>query len=825
MHKYLCLPLTLIALFITYTQLNIVQAQINAPYAPWQNEYLHHTKNANDISIQEEGLYHEPLTPAPLSALEEAYARRLIDEPKQFGYDIFNHDKLGGYNYIAPIGAMQDDFVLGTGDEIQITFTGHRTDQDIYKVNSSGSINIKEFPPITALGMTVLQLRKAINAHLSSQHNTQAYISLSSIRQIGVLVVGNVKSPGRKTLNAFSEVLDALMLSGGITKDGSLRKIKLIRKGRSNTIDLYDLLINGAPYTDMNLKDGDRIIIPPIGSTVAISGAVKRAGIYEIKSNNLNSQNYTNLNSERLSLNEMLKLSGGILTTGKNRFLKLSLTANGEETITQIQNLNNKQFSDSTILSVLKDNEKRTGTIKVTGHSNSTGLHDLSQNKTLADILQNDNIIGDNIYPLIGVIKRWDKKQLTNSFLTYPLRLVLQDKFNIKMQDNDEVILLSNLDIEMVYEESNTKKFSINNNTKNNHNSDSIFTNHPTLKSFLKEHSIFVRGAVRKGGLYPVAQGTTLDNLLAVAGGITLEANKENIEITSKKFSVNDNNHNRSGTHRTTINLNITNPKDIELSAGDAVRVNQKFRKMDEKTVLIIGEIINPGTYDLLAGDKVLDLIKRAGGITEQGYPAGSIFSRKAARRIEEKNFRSAAINMQSRLAAAIQRDKNPPDAAQIDMVRSLAKELSTIEAVGRITVETNPAILKSSPELNMLLENGDRIYIPKRPLTVRVSGDVLSPASLQFKKSKNPIDYIHEAGGFTYNADKNRTFVLYPDGSAQPLKVNVWNHNPIFIPPGSTIIVPRDPKPFDFIESAKDITQILSNLAVTSVFINEIRD
>lgn len=124
-----------------------------------------------------------------------------------------------------------------------------------------------------------------------------------------------------------------------------------------------------------------------------------------------------------------------------------------------------------------------------------------------------------------------------------------------------------------------------------------------------------------------------------------------------------------------------------------------------------------------------------------------------------------------------------------------------------------------------MLLEKGDRIYIPKRPLTVRVSGEVLSPASLQFRSSKTAEDYINEAGGLTHNADKKRIFVLYPDGSAQPLVTGPWQHNPVLIPPGATVMVPHDPEPFSFIQTAKDVTQILTNIAVTGIFIDDIRD
>ena len=802
-----------------------VMAESLSPYSPWQ-EYENKTqpKKINNSTYLKEKEQKEENQP-PQSALEKVYASRLIDAPKQFGYDLFYTDGQEQTTSQSPMGAMQDDFVLGSGDELQITFTGQRSDQENYKVNTHGILSIKEFPPITAAGRTIKQLRDAINAHLSSLHNTQAYVSLSSVRQIGVLVVGHVKQPGRKTINAFHTVIDALTQSGGIQKNGSLRTIKLVRGGRGTIIDLYALLMHGAPLMDIRLRDGDRIIVPPIGPTVAISGAVKRTGIYEIKKSTHGINKHTNQNSEKVSLNAMLDFAGGVLIQGQNRFLRLAITPDGQESVTEISDSFAPIFYDGTILSVLKGNEKRKGTIEIIGQTRTPGLHDLSNNKTLTKLLHKDHALGDDIYPLLGIIERWDKDQLTTKYIDFPLRLVLKKEFDIKMQSNDVVILLSNQDISDTYAENNTKTNSIENMAQGSRFSDNYLADNPEIKSFLKERSVFVRGAVRRPGLYPVSQGTTLDNIIAISGGMTLEANKENIEITSKNFGNNHQINGKSGTQRKVINLNNTDPRFINISAGDAVRVNQKFRKMDNKTVLIIGEINHPGEYDLLASDKISDLIKRAGGVSDQAYPSGAIFSRESERRSEEIRFRNAANNMEQRLAAAIEREDNPPDSNQISLVRKLANRLNNVEAVGRITVEANPDILSVRPELDILLEKGDRIYIPKRPLTVRVSGDVLSPSSLQFRKDKSPLDYIHEAGGFTYHADKNRTFVLYPNGSAQPLQVNSWNHSPIFIPPGSTIVVPRDPKPFDFIENAKDVSQILSNLAITSVFINDIRD
>ena len=109
--------------------------------------------------------------------------------------------------------------------------------------------------------------------------------------------------------------------------------------------------------------------------------------------------------------------------------------------------------------------------------------------------------------------------------------------------------------------------------------------------------------------------------------------------------------------------------------------------------------------------------------------------------------------------------------------------------------------------------------------MSVRVTGEVLSPAALLFERGKTPVDYIKEAGGTTYYADKDRTFVIYPNGSAQPLKISAWNHQASFILPGSTIMVPRDPKPFDFLESAERVSQLLANLAISGLYIEAIGD
>lgn len=797
------------------------------------------------------------------SALEDMYASRVVDDISQFGYDLFGvplqdtQIHLGTAaqkSFSMPSGAVQDDFIIDMGDQIEVVFTGQRHDRGIYHINGQGLLLIKDFPPIPAAGRSMGQLRISIEAAARNLHNTHAHISLASVRQIGVLVVGHVQRPGRHDLTVFHTVLDALMESGGINKSGSLRQIKLIRDGRATIIDIYSLLLHGATNADLQLRDGDRIVVPAIGPTLAVTGEVKRAGIFEILPRLHGMRHTPEKAAETLSLNDVLELAGGVLVSGQNRYLKLSNAADGQEHVTEVNEPFEPIFDDGSILVVSKGREKRAGMVELTGHTRKPGIHALSEAPTLSDLLPNGTIFGDDIYPLIGVIERRDPAQLSRSYIDFPLTLVLSGDYDAPLHEDDVVHLFSNTQIrsiqnytspadntegyvqaslepasgyESTFDEQGSRHESFDQSENLFEQQDAPLVD-PVLVAYLKERAVFVRGAVRNPGQYPVAKGVTLDSVIAVSGGLALEANTSNIEVTTSHLQALDSvGENTPQTHRISLDFRKTNPKDILIGPGDSIRVNQKFDKVHDKSALIMGDVRNPGRYDLMPGDKVSDLIKRAGGLNTDAYPQGAIFSRESERRAEQARFRAAAADLEQALAASIENESGKgqtPNPSQIAMARGLAAELRGTEAIGRITVESDPGILAAKPELDMLLEAGDRLFIPKRPMNVRVRGEVLSPASLQFRERKAPKDYINEAGGFTFHADKNRTFVLYPDGSAQPLQVSSWNHSESFIPPGSTIVVPRDPKPFDFIQSAKDISQIMSNLAITGIFLDDVR-
>lgn len=729
------------------------------------------------------------------STIEVLYSARIIDELEQYGYDLFKNNSTDkNEKFSIPAGSIQDNYILSSGDQLNIIMRGQTNSRKNYEIDNQGLLVIENLPPITAAGRSLKNVKEDLNAAITSLHNTQIFISLASIRQIGVLIVGHVKKPGRQNLTAFNTVLDALSKSGGVQKTGSLRRIKLVRKGKSHIIDLYQLLMASSTGADRLLQDGDRIIVPPIGSTLAVSGSVKRPAIYEIRK------------GEKISTHQVLGLAGGVLTTGQNRYIKLEYTANGEEIVQDISTPKKRIFGDGSILTVAQSKQKRSQDVTLSGHTRQSGTHDLKKSKTLIDLISNEKVLGKNIYPLISVIERRDKEELTQKLIAFSPALVLKKKSNQKLSEGDTVRLFSTKQIRNL-ERSNKLIHKISTKT------DTI--DNPVLISFLKERSVFVRGAVRKSGAYPVTKGTTLKNILSVAGGIALEGNKENIELASR-----DNG-------RRTINISTEDPADIIVNSGDTVRVNQKFHKITTKTVMISGEVNHPGNYDLMAGDTLLDLVKRAGGLTKQAYPDGAIFSRANERKREETRYKAQAQDLELKLAASLQQldDDKKPDMTQINATQSLITQLKEADAIGRITVEADPATLTANPAQNILLEKGDRIFIPKRPLTVRVAGEVLSPAALQFRTNKAPLDYVREAGGTTHYADKGRAFVIYPDGSAQPLNVSSWNHSSAKVPPGSTIIVPRDPKPFDFLDSAGRVSQVIANLAISGLYIEAIGD
>jgi protein involved in polysaccharide export with SLBB domain len=334
-----------------------------------------------------------------------------------------------------------------------------------------------------------------------------------------------------------------------------------------------------------------------------------------------------------------------------------------------------------------------------------------------------------------------------------------------------------------------------------------IYEENPGLLSFVLEHGAAITGEVRAPGIYPVVPSTGLASIVGVAGGLTREVDFSRIELS--KFAGND------GNERQQVDASSGNLDGVLVGPGDVVRFNAVFSDRDSGPVFLIGEFIRPGSYEIRRGERLSEVVARAGGLTVQAYPFGAIFTRQRVQRAERESLRRLARELNA--AVTVAAANRGIDAGAITSFASLTQDISEAPASGRVVIEADPTILQVRPELDIVLEPGDRVFMPKRPNSVLVTGDVLNPGAMQFVTGK-PIDtYIRQAGGFQQSADRNRLFVVFPNGVAQPVSVSAFNYTPLRVPPGSAIVVPKDATPFDLFTISRELSTVLSQLAITA--------
>ncbi|MFP6700019.1 MAG: SLBB domain-containing protein, partial [Alphaproteobacteria bacterium] len=339
-----------------------------------------------------------------------------------------------------------------------------------------------------------------------------------------------------------------------------------------------------------------------------------------------------------------------------------------------------------------------------------------------------------------------------------------------------------------------------------------IFNDYGGLLPLALEHVVAVNGEVRRPGAYPVVGNVSLTSLIAVAGGLSRKVDLTRVEIS--RYTP-DSLKGSSDTARGLVNLAEIGADKVMVGPGDVVRFNPVVTDRDTGPVLLVGEFTRPGLYEIRRGERLSQVIARAGGLTAQAYPYGGVFTRKRVQAAQRAGLQRATRELNSALAVvAVQRKVNP---VSILALQSFSKQLDAVVSLGRVVTEADPTVLQVRPELDAVLEPGDRLYMPKRPNFVTVIGDVLNPGAMQFIAGTTADEYIRQAGGFQRSADEDRIFVVYPNGQAEPLAVSVWNYNPVQLPPGSSLVVPKDPAPLDLFTLVREGSSLISQLAVTA--------
>ncbi|MDE1150331.1 MAG: SLBB domain-containing protein [Azospirillaceae bacterium] len=337
------------------------------------------------------------------------------------------------------------------------------------------------------------------------------------------------------------------------------------------------------------------------------------------------------------------------------------------------------------------------------------------------------------------------------------------------------------------------------------------------LVGTLTNYHVTVVGEVNSPGDFLVMPGATLDKLVQAAGGLTPKVDLHAFEVTSADI---DNASGLSRTVRHSYGLPVAQFTQVALKPFDRVRFNPVFSDRDTGDVALSGEVKFPGGYEILRGEHLSSVLARAGGFTDAAYPAGVVFLRQSVAESQRKTLEKEADALERQIVSVVGNvgGKVQVTDGEIAYVTQMIGRLrqGVGPASGRVAVHVDPREIAAHPELDLVMEPGDQLVVPRQPSAVVVSGEVMAPGGIQFRADRGVDDYIAMAGGMTEIADDDHVFVVQPDGSAIQVDGGGWLSAPPKLAPGSVIVVPRKLRHFTWDSILMDIIQVTSQLAIT---------
>ncbi|UPY36175.1 SLBB domain-containing protein [Sediminicoccus sp. KRV36] len=821
-----------------------------------------------------------PLAPQPL---------------RQFGYDSFRTNPPGalagqafGQQLNQASGAIPEDYIIGRDDELVISLRG-RSNQDLtLRVSREGMLLLPNLAPMAAADRTLRELREELSRRAQRElAGSEVFISVRQMRQVTIFVGGEVQRPGVVALSPLANVFDALVAAQGLRKSGTLRAIRVEGPRGRRVVDLYPVLAGEGEPPDLSLREGERILVPPIGGVVALGGEVSRPAIYELPPG-----------SGAAPLGTMLRLAGDALRPSGNRFLLETTDGEGRRAFREINLQSPLRRGD--LLLVEPGTDVQAQNLRLTGHVAQPLTRALGgRGASLRGLLGDGRIVRPDPYGRMAVILRTDPRTRGRRFQPFDLAALLGGRADVPLAEGDEVIILALSDITWL--SSPSVQWALLDETERGRLNAAqaratapapaaasgmlaglpglapapaagmpsppgmaaeappkglecaaltqleiaarssaqrfaharmgsfrrlgeapcpqVFQDYPALLTFLLDNAVTLTGEARLPGLYPITNGTGLDALLAVAGGLTDTADLSSVELTREPSDQTS----AIPLTRTLLDLRSRNFAAVRLSPRDGVRIPRGFGDRDNGPVTLVGEFLRPGVYDIRRGERLSEIIARAGGLTPQAYPYGAVFTRESARTRQQEGFNRTARELETGLmqVAAGQAVVGSNRATDINGAvaagQQLANSLRNIPAAGRIVVEANPVVLAGRPELDVLLEPGDLIVMPKRPNEVTVVGAVQNPGSLQFLTGWRANQYVQASGGTQRFADPGRAFLVLPNGTSTPAGLGAWQQGGPPVPPGSLVIVPNDPSPFEAWGFLRDMTQVAGQLAISA--------
>lgn len=652
------------------------------------------------------------------------------DRATIFGHDVFRSRALSfepNENTATP-----ENYKLGPGDEIIIDIWGFNEASIRQTISPEGRITIAQIGPVYLNGLTIKQasekIRKVLGAKYSGidgeQPNSEVSVTLGQIRTIQINVLGEIAVPGTYRLSAFTTVFNALYRAGGVTENGSLRSVNIIRGGKQfASVDVYGFLFDGKSGSDVRLEEGDVIIVPAYESLVTVSGNVKRPMTYELKAGE--------------TLASLMEYSGGFRSdayTGKINIIRQ--TGNERQMLTtSADSMDSFVIEDGDVVTVYGNLDRFSNRVEIRGYVFRPGQYELGSSiSTVRQLVESAGGLTEDAFLNRAVILR-QKEDLTLETVTVPLGDVMSGKCADIVLSKEDVLIVSS-------------KFEVSD-----------------------RGTLTINGRVAHPGVFAFAENTTVEDLILQAGGLLEGASLSKVEVSRRQVD-------SYGTEIPDVlgetfsfaikdGLVVDNADRFVLEPYDVVSVRQSPAYQTQKFVYIQGEVTFPGAYVLQSkSERLSSVIERAGGISKYAYLHGGIITRSSSQETQELSRAAERF--------ARRQDDNSVNAAGLVAGGSY-----------NVGIDMEKALANPGSVDDVILEEGDRIFIPENTNVVSISGEILYPNVVVWQKGKNLNYYIKQAGGYTDDSKKGRTFVVYMNGT-------VDKGARAKIEPGCQIIVPK---------------------------------
>lgn len=809
----------------------------------------------------------------PEELLEEIAGKQQLREPEEV--ERYAKRFFRNRNQLDPSAlAVPGWYRIHAGDTLALQLFGTKNERQVLKVDGAGTVQLPVYGPFSVGGMPLETAEKAIQKIMARVYsNTQSALQVEELSTIQVTVAGEVEAPGIYNVNAISTVKEALLAAGGVTDRGSVREIRVNRGDKQTMVDLYRLMMKGDATGEQLLQAGDTVFIPKASKLVQVTGAVERPGIYEL------------IGDEPLSA--ALEYAGGIRADAdKSEFWITRFADNKAVRHLSVTPEEAAAFQPKDLdrVHLYPIDQRKVEGVSIFGNVAKPGFRPLPEGSpTLGNLLKAeidagglDGFFLEETLMDYALVKRTGKG-LEEELLQADLSPLLAGDFSrdLPLMDKDEIYIFNKQvvygvpfvtiegenvarpgeyqykngmtlrdllrtagvkpgtspDMERVRVE--TRSYTGADSKSVNLLTDAKVPLTPYDHVYLYDMNVTrtmptatINGEVASPGTFPIVPGsTTLQDLVHVAGGLTEQATKEKVEIV--RYHIEDGVRTKKVLSLSTDQAFGT--ESFPLNVHDEINIFRTPKWSERQSVTLQGQVKYPGTYVITEGDRLVDVLRRAGGFTDNAFLEGSVFTRKEVQELQTKRLRESLFRLRqtltaSQLTASQIGERTEDKARTVELVESLERQAKEFQPIGRVALTLKDDLEELARSgYNIVLQDGDTLAIPSFNDTVTVIGEVMSTTTVIWDEKYGLKKYLDLAGGLKEeSASEGEIFIIHANGMAEK-QSGSWFGDGYSneIRPGDTIVVPPKVETISNLQIAKDVSSILYQFALTAASLN----